>query len=416
MLGDLTDWLERRVKPAVKFTYRGPLINIAAVRRRMLTRTCVIGITGSAGKTTTKELVHAILASHYRCTKNSDSNNELYNIARLLLSSAPWTQFCVQEVGASEPGCFMPMMALLKPQVGVVTNVGSDHIQAFRTLEAVAAEKQKLIASLPAEGIAVLNADDPLVADMARHCRARVVWYGERSDADFRAQTLTDKWPHRLTLRIHHGTDSVLVPTRLLPRYQASNVLAAVATACSLGVSLEQAALAVGRQDPMLGRMSLYMSNRGVAVIRDDWKAPDWSLLKAVQYVADAQAARKVIVIGTISDGRGRRRLYRQAVTAAVAAAGRVLLVGERAAAAAPRLADVGGEKLLSFDLVQDASRWLADFVRAGDLVLLKGSNNADHLARLALALDHEVRCWRSRCPRQIICDRCRLSGAPVIA
>jgi UDP-N-acetylmuramyl pentapeptide synthase len=416
MLGDLTDWLERRVKPAVKFTYRGPLINTAAVWRRMLTRTCVIGITGSAGKTTTKELVHAILASHYRCTVNSDSNNELYNIARLLLSSAPWTQFCVQEVGASEPGCFAPMMALLKPRVGVVTNVGRDHIQAFRTLDAVAAEKLQLIASLPADGIAVLNADDPLVADMARHCRARVVWYGERSDADFRAQTLTDKWPHRLTLRIHHGADSVVVPTRLLPPYQASNVLAAVATACSLGISLEQAALAVGRQEPMLGRMSLYMSTRGVAVIRDDWKAPEWSLLKAVQYVADAQAARKVIVIGTISDGRGKRRLYRNAVTAALAAADRVLLVGERAAAAAPRLADIGGEKLLSFDLAQDASRWLADFVRAGDLVLLKGSNNADHLARLALALDHEVRCWRSRCPRQILCDRCRLSGAPVSA
>ena len=410
----LMDWLERRVKPAVKATYRRPLIKTAAAWRRMLPRTCVIGITGSAGKTTTKELLYAALASRYRCTKSSNSNNQLYDVARSLLSSAPWTQFCVQEIGATVPGRFAPMMALLKPQVGVVTNVGTDHIQAFRTQEAVAAEKLNLIASLPAAGIAVLNADDPLVAAMASHCRARIVTYGLRSDAQFRAEPVTDKWPNRLALRIRHGNDTVLAQTRLLAGYQASNVLAAVATACSLGVSLEQAVLAVSRHEPMLGRMSVYVTSRGVTVIRDDWKAPDWSLLKAVQYIADAQAARKLIVIGTISDSGGRRNLYRNAVAAAVAAADQVLLVGPRAAAASRRLRAVGGEKLLAFALARDAARWLGDFVREGDLVLLKGSNNADHLARLALALDHDIRCWRSHCPRRVICDRCRLSGAPV--
>jgi UDP-N-acetylmuramoyl-tripeptide--D-alanyl-D-alanine ligase len=412
-LSDLLDLLERRVKPAVKSLYRGPLISTAAVWRRMLFRTCFIGITGSAGKSATKELVHVALASRYRCTKSSDSNNQLYDVARSLLSSMPWTQFCVQEIGASKPGTFAPMMAVLRPQVGVVTNVGTDHLNAFRSQDAVAAEKMTLITSLPASGLAVLNADDPVVSAMAAHSRARVVTYGLHSDAHFRAETVTDAWPHRLALRIHHGHETVSVQTQLLPPYQASNVLAAVATACSLGVSLEQAARAISRHEPMLGRMSLYMSRRGVAIIRDDWKAPDWSLLKAVKYIADAQAARKVIVIGTISDGGGRRHLYRNAVAAAVAAADRVLLVGPRAAAAAHRLSDLGGEKLLSFVLARDASRWLVDFVREGDLVLLKGSNNADHLARLALALDQEVLCWRAQCPRKVICDRCRLSGVP---
>jgi UDP-N-acetylmuramyl pentapeptide synthase len=222
---------------------------------------------------------------------------------------------------------------------------------------------------------------------------------------------MTDKWPDRLALRIHHDNDTVLASTQLLAPYQATNVLAAVATACSLGISLEQAAQAVGRHEPMLGRMSVYRSARGVTVIRDDWKAPDWSLLKAVQYIADARAARKLIVIGTISDSGGRRHLYRNAVAGAVAAADRVLLVGPRAAAASRRLGTVGGEKLLAFALAQDAARWLTDFLREGDLVLLKGSNNADHLARLALALDQDVGCWRAHCPRRVICDRCRLRG-----
>jgi UDP-N-acetylmuramoyl-tripeptide--D-alanyl-D-alanine ligase len=414
-LSDLIDLLERRVKPVVKSLYQKPLINTAAVWRRVLSRTCFIGITGSAGKTTTKELVHAALASRYRCSKSDDSNNQIYDVARSLLRSMPWTQFCVQETGASAPGKFAPMMAVLKPQIGVVTNIGTDHVRAFRTQEAVLAEKLNLITSLPADGLAVLNADDPMVMAMAAHCRARIVTYGMRIDAQFRGETLTDRWPSRLALRVHHGPETVSIQTQLLPPYQASNVLAAVATACSLGVSLEQAAQAISRHQPMLGRMSLHMSGRGTAIVRDDWKAPYWSLFKAVQYVADAQAARKVIVIGTISDGGNIRPLYRNPVAAALAAADYVLLVGPRAAAAAPRLADIGGDRLLTFELARDAARWLDSFARAGDLVLLKGSNKADHLARLALALDQELLCWRVHCPRKVLCDRCRLSGVPTV-
>jgi UDP-N-acetylmuramyl pentapeptide synthase len=380
----------------------------------MLPRTCFIGVTGSAGKTTTKDLLHAALADRYRCTKSSDSDNQLYDIARTLMRSGPRTQFCVQEVGASEPNRFEPMMALLQPRVGVVTNVGTDHFKSFRTPERVAAEKAKLIQSLPADGMAVLNADEPLVAAMALSCRGRIVTYGLQRDAQFRAEIVADRWPNRLALRIRHGNEAVLVHTRLLAGYQASNVLAAVATACSLGVPLEAATLAVSRHEPLLGRMSVYSTERGVTFIRDDQKAPEWSLHKALQYMAGAQAARKMIIFGTISDGGGRSRIYKRAVEAAVAAADHVLLVGPRAAAAAPRLSAAGGGKLIVFDTVRDAAHWVLGFARAGDLILLKGSNSADHLARIALAMDHDVGCWRSRCPRAIFCDRCRLIRAPV--
>ena len=162
----------------------------------------------------------------------------------------------MHEIGAFKTGCFEPMLALLKPRVGVVTNIGGDHKSAFRTLEAVAAEKGKLIAGLPRDGIAVLNADEPLVAAMASNCRARIVTFALHSDAQFRAEILSDSWPDRLTLKIHHGDDVVLVPTRYLAAYQASSVLAAVATACSLGVSLKEAASAVSTQEPLLARIA----------------------------------------------------------------------------------------------------------------------------------------------------------------
>jgi UDP-N-acetylmuramyl pentapeptide synthase len=412
-LSGLVDWLESRAKPVVKSTYQRPIIRMAAAYRRLLPGPRIIGITGSAGKTTTKELLHAALASRYRCTKSVNSNNQLYDVARSVLGSPPWIEFCAQEVGASVPGKLAPMMAVLRPQIGVVTNVGEDHIYAFGSREAVAAEKVALVKSLPADGLAVLNADDPLVVAMARDCRARVVTYGLHNDADFRAEVVTDSWPARLTLLVRHGQETVQIATQLLAGYHASNVLAAVATACSLGVPLEHAAAAVARHEPTPGRMSVSISARGVTFIRDDWKAPAWSLLGVMSYMAGAQAPRKVIVLGTISDGDGRPRLYRDAVMAGLAAADRVLLVGPRAAASYRRLKERGGDKLLAFTSVQDASKWLTDYVRAGDLVLLKGSTKADHLARLALALDRDVRCWRARCGRKLLCDRCGLSGIP---
>lgn len=411
-LTQLLDWIERRVKPAAKSTYHRPFIEIARAWRHRLSRTCLIGVTGSAGKTSTKDLLHAALATRYRTNKSSDSDNQLYDIARTLLHCAAHTEFCVQEVGASAPGRFEPMLALLKPRVGVVTNVGTDHLKSFRSAQGVALEKAKLIASLPPEGIAVLNADDPLVVAMASNCRARVVTYGLRQDADYCAESVSEGWPQRLAVRIRHRNEVVQVHTQLLPGYQVTSVLAAIATAHSLGVPLAQAAAGLAEHEPPLGRMSVQLTKRGVTFLRDDLKAPQWSLLKAIQYIAQAQAVRKLIVIGTISDSGGKAQLYRAGVQAALAAADRVLLVGERAASAARRL-DAAGGRLIAFTTVREAAHWLDGFAQAGDLVLLKGSTRADHLARMALNFDQPVQCWRERCSRNMLCDRCRLVRVP---
>ncbi|MGE5193089.1 MAG: Mur ligase family protein [Deltaproteobacteria bacterium] len=408
----LLDRLEQDGKAVAKATYRGPLIRAAKWWRKVLRRTCFIGVTGSAGKTTAKDLLHAALASRYRCGKNTDTNNQLYSIARTLVSIGPGTRFCVQEIGASEPGGLDPMLKLLEPKVGIVTNVGTDHFTAFRTREAVAAEKSRLIASLPVDGIAVLNADDDLVAAMARNCRARVVTYGLHGDASYRADLVTARWPDRLSMRIRHGGDCAQVETLLHGRHHAGNVLAAVATACSLGIPLDDAARAVGRHKPLLGRMSVHSSARGITFIRDDWKAPHWSLFSAFDFIAEARAPRKLIVIGTISDYGGTSSAhYRRSVARALETADHVILIGSRAASLASRWGAAADGRLAAFDTVRDAAAWLDSFARRGDLVLLKGSIPADHLARLALAMDREVGCWRNRCGRHIFCDHCRLLG-----
>lgn len=411
-LQPVIDWARHGGDARTRALYRRPVIEAARLWRQLLNRTCFIGVTGSAGKTTTKDLLHAALATRFRVSKNSDSHNVLYPIARTLLTLGPRVQFCVQEVGAGESGGFDAILPLLRPRVGIVTNVGTDHYALFRGRTGVAAEKSKLIAALPGDGLAVLNADDPLVIAMAAQCRGRVVTYGLESAADFRAEILRHRWPDPLALRVQHRGVTVEVATKLLGTQHAGNVLAALAAACSLGVPFEQAALALGQVSPTLGRMSVHPTDRGVTFIRDDLKAPQWSMSRALQFMAAANCSRKLIVLGTISDYPGSSfRPYRDALTEAAVAADRVLLIGPNAVSIVQKLADRGVRNLLAFDSVRDASLWLNGFLASGDLVLIKGSNRADHLARLPLALDQDVRCWRRRCGWEKFCDHCRHLG-----
>ena len=409
----VADWVAHDVKAAAKALYRRPVIGAARMWREMLGGTCFVGVTGSAAKTTTKELLHAMLASYAPSMKNTDSNNQLYSVARTLIGARPGIRFCVQELGASKPGGLEPMLALLRPRVGVVTTIGTDHYTSFRTREAVAHEKSTLVAALPADGLVVLNADDDLVAAMASSTRARVVTFGLHRPADFRGTLLGSCWPQRLTLRIEHQGSSVEIATRLCGDYQSVAVLAATAAACSLGLSMADAARSAAEFEPLLGRMSVHSTRQGVTFIRDDWKAPRWSLPAAFGFMKDAVASRKLVVLGTLSDsGANTGRKYRRSVLDALEAADYVIGIGERAMSLAGRLDSPSDLRFRAFRSVEDASTWLRGFAQPGDLVLLKGSNSADHLGRIALAADRAVSCWRRRCGRGIFCDHCRLLEA----
>lgn len=410
----LEDFVVRDLKRIAKKLYRRPLIELARQWRRQLVQPSFIGITGSAGKTTTKDMLHLALARRHRCVKSKDSNNQLYNVARTLLAVGPRTRFCIQEVGLSQPDGIRSMAELLRPQVGVVTNVGQDHLKSFRSSEAIAAEKSRLIEQLPASGLAVLNADDALVSAMARRTQAAVVTFGLGTGADVRGEVLEARWPARLAVQIRHRAEAVRIDTQLCGAHHAISVLAAFAAAVSLGVTVQDAAAAIGAYEPILGRATVHRTRRGITFIRDDLKAPEWSLGAVLQFMAEAEATRKIAVIGTLSDYSGRSRgVYRRAVSAALAATDYVLMVGDLAPHRAERWRDLKPGRLHGFATVRAAADWLHGFLQPDDLVLLKGSINADHLARIALSFDQPVGCWRHRCPRHIFCDHCRLLRHP---
>ena len=395
-------------------SYARTLFRIARVRRRTLTRTVFVAVTGSAAKTTTKDLIASVLeAAMARGRKSPGTASWPIEIAKLICRTRRSDAYCVSEIGTKEPGFIDLPVALFRPTVAVVTHIGTDHFRAFHSLDAIAEEKGKLVHALPADGIAILNADDARVMAMRTLFPGRIVTYGMASDAKVRATDVAAAWPDRLSLSIHWNGQSARVQTRLCGTHWVSAVLGAVATGVALGVSLDAAARAVAGVEPFEGRMQPVELADGVTFLRDDWKASQWTIASTLEFMRQARVKRKIVVFGTISDYAGDSgRHYVSAASEALNVADCVLFIGAHASSAlrAKREADAA---LRVFSSPRQASDFLADYLRAGDLVLLKGSIPADHLQRLILVRTTDVRCWRLDCRRRHFCDSCDLLHVP---
>lgn len=381
--------LGERLFRAVPGSYRLMLL-ATRLYRPTLGRVCFVGVTGSGGKTTTKELIALVLARRGPVTKTPSTLNELGEVALTILRTRPWHRACVLEAAAAHrgPGSVGRIVALARPRIGVVTNVRSDHIHAFGSLEAIAQEKGELVAALPADGVAVLNADDPRVLGMAARCRARVVTYGLGEAAALRARDVTAAWPDRLAFTVEHETGSVRVQTRLCGEMWLTPLLAALASGLAMGIPLAEAVAALAHAEPMPGRMQPLLREDGVSIVADYWKASLWTIGPALEFVAAARARRKVVVLGTLSDYVGDSgRKYVEVARDALRAADHVCFVGPRATQAlrARRGAADGG--LRAFASVDAALAHLRALLQPGDLVLVKGSGMADGLGALVRGL-----------------------------
>ena len=353
-----------------------------AYRAVLLRRVTFIGVTGSVGKTTTKELISAILARQFTGSKSEGNDNVLmYNTTFRI---RPWRKYCVQEIAAAVGSQKIPLersLALVRPGIGVVTSIGTDHLSVFGSMEAIAAEKGKLIEALPDTGAAILNADDPLVLAMSLRCRGKIVTYGLAADAQVRAEGIRSSWPDRLTFDVIHGDQRHTVCTQLCGTHWVPCVLAAIATSLEMGVPLAAAAHAIETVPPAKRRMEPVIRADGITFIRDDIKAPLQSIPPALDFIRNAQASRRIVVIGTISDyvGNSTRR-YNQVARQALDVADLVLFVGPKASKCLKSKNHPKGEALLMFNSAALAAEYLSDILNPGDLVLLKGSEHADNL------------------------------------
>ena len=399
--------LTKRVQSHIESVIVPPL---AHIYRRMLGNTRFIAVTGSCGKTTTKELIADILAQRESTHRSFDSNNRYFSVARTLLELRSAHRNCVFELGASGPGSLDRSIALLRPHVAVVLTVGTDHFKAFRGADAVAAEKRKLVAALDTGGIAVLNSDDAAVMAMAEGCRGQVLTFGFADRADVRGEIVSWRWPERLSLRVEHGDEQVVVKSQLLGAHSATPLLAAIATAVACGMRVADTVPAVERASPIFGRMYAEAARGHVTFIHDHFKAPLWTMETVVRFLGEARAERRILLFGTLSDyGGSAYRRHVQLAKSALDQVEHVVFCSRYAQSHLRKLRTRYAGRLHVFSDVQHAAAFMKTFVRRGDLVLLKGSHRADHLERIVLQYQSSVNCWRNACGREVFCQHCDL-------
>jgi len=377
-------WRDGRLVDAFRWRWRK--LESAAWRRTGLARlyrqhalrgVAFIGVTGSCGKTTTKELVAAVLATRLTGRSTPGNHKVSPHLERTIARTRPWDDFCLVEMAIARRRVllFDDTLRLIRPQIGVVTVIGTDHLGIYRSAEAVAAQKGRLIESLPGHGTAILNADDPLVRDMQRRCSARVITYGRAADAMLRAENVSARWPERLTFTLHHEGRTLEVRTQLCGAHLVGSVLAALAVGLSMGIPLEEGVRAVGTVPPFDRRLCPFEHPDGYTIVRDDFKAPLWSIPAALQFVQEARAQRKLVVFGTLSDYAGRSdATYVAVAQQALEAADRVIFVGNASAKSLKARRHAQDDAVQAFYSVEAAAEQLRDELRPGDLVLLKGS------------------------------------------
>jgi UDP-N-acetylmuramoyl-tripeptide--D-alanyl-D-alanine ligase len=351
----------------------------------------VVGITGSVGKTTTKDLTAAVLRRRLRTVAALRSFNNDLGVPLTLLGADPDTEVVICELGARGPGHISALSRYVRPDVGVVTNVGVSHFGEFGSYEAIYEGKAELVRALPETGAAVLNADDPAVARMARLSPGEVLTYGLSPEAFVRAEQV--EWndrgrpAFRVTLNeravipgLMAGGGSAWVAMRVSGRHQVSNALAAVAAGIALGVPLEEAA--AGLQEAVLSpwRMEVHEAGHGEGrflVVNDAYNASPASVASALETCAGmAEGGRLIAVLGYMAElGAIEQQEHERVGALAAALADEVVVVGGRAAGIAAGAAAAGLERVR---LVDDAAAALGGLeVRPGDVVLVKASRVA---------------------------------------
>ncbi|RYE08077.1 MAG: hypothetical protein EOP22_15195 [Hyphomicrobiales bacterium] len=331
-----------------------------------------VGITGSVGKSTATMLAGALLKAQFRTITGVYLNAGRHPLRRVRKLREP-TDYVVQELSGHMQGALDNVLDALRIDVAVVTAVGLDHAAAFRSVDAVAAEKQRLVAAVPPEGVACLNADDPLVRGMAAVARCRVVLYGTAPDAELRAANLDASWPNRLSFDLIVGDVTRRVRTRFAGRITLPSILAALAVVHATGADLDRAIDTLASIEPLPNRLAPAAGPFGHDYLRDTYKASLWSTRALIDDMASWGPVPRILVLGDLSDtGNDGSRKYRGALRVAAANCALVIGVG-LAAGQARRLAAAGEPNLAaasSLDEVRDLLR-----ARPPSLVILKSNS-----------------------------------------
>jgi len=367
----------------------------AAVRRLWVKP--LIGVTGSAGKTTTKEAIAHVLSSRFRVLKSEGNFNNHFGLPLMLLKIEPEHEAAVIEMGMSHRGEIAALAKIAQPEIGVVTNVAPVHLEFFTSVAEIARAKYELIESLPAGGTAILNADDEYVSQFGRDFHGKVVRYGLHQTADVRAENIVSRGAAGSTFDVVAGPYREPATLPLVGTHNIYNALAAVATGMERGLSPAEATRALATLAPADKRGAVVQLGN-ITVINDCYNSNPTALDAMVDTLAAMPAKRRIVVAGEMLElGPSGEELHRRSGRH-MARRGIDILVGVRGLA--KPMVDAASSAGMRAEFVatpEEAGEWLARETREGDVVLLKASRGVKLERALEAVISHQSSVSKSR-------------------
>jgi UDP-N-acetylmuramoyl-tripeptide--D-alanyl-D-alanine ligase len=344
-----------------------------AVRREWGGR--VIGVTGSAGKTTTKDAVAQVLGSRFRVLKSAGNLNNGFGLPLQLLKLEREHEVAVIEMGMNHAGEIAALAKIAEPDWAVVSNVAPVHLEFFSEgIAGIAKAKYELVQALPKDGVAVLNFDDTYVASFGRGLGARAVFYGLGEGAEVRAVHVAEVGAEGVVFTVEAHGERVSVQLHMLGTHNVSNMLAAIAVGLRSGIGLQECAAAVGelRAGDKRGEVLAW---RGAMLINDCYNSNPKALDAMVDALLAMPAERHVVVAGEMLELGPEAEALHAACGLRMAERGVGMVVGVRGVAEAlVGAARAGGAEAVFVDSAEEAGEWMKANVRVGDAVLLKAS------------------------------------------
>ncbi|MCI0474703.1 MAG: UDP-N-acetylmuramoyl-tripeptide--D-alanyl-D-alanine ligase, partial [Anaerolineales bacterium] len=350
------------------------LQQLAAFYRRKF-KCETIGITGSVGKSSTKELIAAVLRQRFGTLKSEGNLNNEIGLPLTLLQLNETYERAILEMGMYALGEITTLCEIAQPRIGVVTNVGPTHLERLGTIERIAQAKAELVQALPRDGCAILNGDDPRVIAMKNQTRARVFCYGLDSHCDLWADAIESLGLEGIAFTLHHGSENLRVRIPLLGRHSVHTALAATSVGLIEKLSWDEILRGLRDESAQL-RLIAVPAENGAMILDDTYNASPASSLAALNLLAELDG-RKIAVLGDMLElGAEETRAHQivggraaQIVDALIAVGARGKWIGDAA-----RDAGLSSDKIFSAEDNTHAIEILRAVMRAGDLVLIKGS------------------------------------------
>jgi UDP-N-acetylmuramoyl-tripeptide--D-alanyl-D-alanine ligase len=347
----------------------------------------VVGITGSVGKTSTKELTYSVLSQRYRTLKSPGNRNSVLGLPPVLLQLRPEHEYAVFEMGMYTTGEIARLCELTRPTIGVVTMIGPVHLERAGSMEAIVAAKQELVEALPADGTAILNKDNARTMSMAAHTPARVFTYGLNPSADLWADNIQSMGLEGIRFTMHQGREALSVQVPLLGRHSVHTSLRAAAVGLNAGLSWEEIVAGLASSQAQL-RLVAAPGPNGSTLIDDTYNSSPDSAMAALNLLKDLDG-RHVAVLGDMlelgyMEEEGHRLVGRRAADVAQV----LVTMGQRARRIGEEALKIGmpADRVFMVDDAETAVSTLQEIILPGDMVLIKGSLGMN-MSRIVAAL-----------------------------